>query len=182
MGAKSPTDNHGQPDEHNYRRGTEDDATGRAKITLGQRERDRGDQQVPGGKRQLVANQRRHPREGTEPPAAGKRAGGAPAHQNDRDQQPDRHQTAPRDVTPPPGSSITFTGLPCQSEPEPDDRGPPGPLTLSPGRRRLVPVDEVEYVSGEQELIVLNRDAVQRHDLAHTLLARARRKPQPSTP
>jgi hypothetical protein len=62
----------------------------------------------------------------------------------------------------------------------------PEQLEVAVGRIRprllLVPVDEVEYVSGEQQLIVLNRDAVQRHDLAHTLLARARRKPQPSTP
>ena len=62
----------------------------------------------------------------------------------------------------------------------------PEQLEVAVGRIRprllLVPVDEVEYVSGEQQLIVLNRDAVQRHDLAHTLLPRARRKPQPFTP
>ena len=62
----------------------------------------------------------------------------------------------------------------------------PEQLEVAVGRIRprllLVPVDEVEYVSGEQQLVVLNRDAIPRHDLAHTLLARARRRPEPSTP
>jgi hypothetical protein len=61
----------------------------------------------------------------------------------------------------------------------------PEQLEVAVGRVRrqllLVPVDDVEYVSGEQELIVLHEDAAPRHDLAHTLLARARGKPQPST-
>jgi hypothetical protein len=46
-------------------------------------------------------------------------------------------------------------------------------------RRFLVPVDAVEYVSSEQRLVVLDRDAVPRRDLTHALLARARGKPQP---
>jgi hypothetical protein len=62
----------------------------------------------------------------------------------------------------------------------------PEQLEVAVGRVRrqllLVPVDDVESVSGEQQLIVLKRDAAPRHDLAHTLLARARGKPQPSTP
>lgn len=49
-------------------------------------------------------------------------------------------------------------------------------------RRLIVPVDAVEYVSSEQQLVVLDREAVPRRDLAHELLARARGKPQPSAP
>jgi hypothetical protein len=62
----------------------------------------------------------------------------------------------------------------------------PEQLEVAVGRLRqrllLVPTDDVEYISHDQELIVLRRDAVSRHDLAHTLLARARGKPQPATP
>jgi len=49
-------------------------------------------------------------------------------------------------------------------------------------RRFLIPVEAVEYVSSELELVVLDRDAVPRRDFAHELLARARGKPQPSAP
>jgi len=62
----------------------------------------------------------------------------------------------------------------------------PEQLEVAVGRVRrrllLVPVDEVEYVSGDQQLIVLNRDTVARHDRGHILLAKARKKPEPSTP
>ena len=62
----------------------------------------------------------------------------------------------------------------------------PEQLEVAVGRVRrrllLVSVDDVEYVSAEHELVVLNQDAAPRHDLGHTLLARARWKPQRSAP
>jgi hypothetical protein len=56
----------------------------------------------------------------------------------------------------------------------------PDLLEVAVGRLRrrvlLVAVDEVEYISGEEERVVLNHDPLTRRDLAHELLARARGK------
>jgi hypothetical protein len=56
----------------------------------------------------------------------------------------------------------------------------PDLLEVGVGRLRrrvlLVSVDEVEYISGEEERVVLSHDPLARRDLAHELLARARGK------
>jgi len=56
----------------------------------------------------------------------------------------------------------------------------PDLLEVGIGRLRrsvlLVSVDEVEYISGEEERVVLSHDPLARRDLAHELLARARGK------
>jgi len=86
MGAKSPMDDHGEPTKYDRCRHTDHGSAHRVEIPLGRRECDRGDQQVSGGKRQLIDYQRRHSGEGTEPPPAGERAGCSPAHDNDRNE------------------------------------------------------------------------------------------------
>ena len=62
----------------------------------------------------------------------------------------------------------------------------PDQLEVELGRVRrrtlLVPVDEVGFISGEEELIVLDHEPLARRDLAHALLARVRGKPRVSIP
>ena len=91
IGAKSPADDHREPDEYDRRGDSDDDASRRIKIALRQCEGDRSGQQVA-GKRQLIDHQRRHSRDSAEPSPGGEGAGSGPAHQDDRDQQTNRHE------------------------------------------------------------------------------------------